>query len=123
MVKRLKRNLYILLIGSLTLLFSIVFCLLIQQNIKEKGKNSIAYFNRMASMLIFSMEQNPDYREILSDYEESSWLSYSFWLLSDTDPFLYQSENLEDCSEIVDNFLNTLQHYQYQGYALSPLEL
>ena len=121
MVKKLKRNLYILLIGSLMLVFSIVFCLLIQQNIKEKRKNSIAYLNRMASMLIFTMEQNSNYREILSDYEKSSWLGYSFRLLSDTDPFLYQSENLEDCSEIIDTFLDTLQ--QHQNYALSPLEL
>lgn len=121
MIKRLKRNLYILLIGSLMLVFSIVFCLLIQQNIKEKRENSIAYLNRMASMLIFSMEQNPDYREILSDYENSYWLDYSFRLLSDTDPFLYQSENLENCSEIIDTFLDTLR--QHQSYALSPLEL
>ena len=121
MVKKLKRNLYILLIGSLMLVFSIVFCLLIQQNIKEKRKNSIAYLNRMASMLIFSMEQNSDYREILSDYEKSSWLGYSFRLLSDTDPLLYQSKNLENCSEIIDTFLDTLR--QHQSYALSPLEL
>ena len=39
MVKRLNRNLHILLIGSLMLLFTIVFCLLIHQNIKEKRKN------------------------------------------------------------------------------------
>ena len=58
MVKRLNRNLHILLIGSLMLLFTIVFCLLIHQNIKEKRDVSIAYLNRMASMLIFSMEQN-----------------------------------------------------------------
>ena len=121
MIKKLKRNLYILLIGSLTLVFSIVFCLLIQQNIKEKGKNSIAYFNRMASMLIFSMEQDADYMETLSIYEKS--LGYSFRLLSDSDPFLYQSENLENCSEIIDTFLDTLQHHQYQSYALIPLAL
>ncbi len=121
MIKRLKRNFYILLIGSLMLLFTIVFCLLIHQNIKEKRDVSIAYLNRMASMLIFSMEQNSDYREILSDYENSSWLHYSFRLFSDTDSFLYQSENLEDCSAIIDTFLDTLQHHS--GYALSPLEL
>lgn len=121
MIKRLKRNLYILLIGSLMLVFSIVFCLLIQQNIKEKRKNSIAYFNRMASTLIFSMEQNPDYRETLSIYEKS--LGYSFRLLSDSDPFLYQSGNLEECSEIIDTFLDTLQQHQYQSYALIPLAL
>ena len=119
MTKRLKRNLYILLIGSLMLVFSIAFCLLIQQNIKEKRKNSIAYLNRMASMLIFSMEQNSDYREILSVYEKK--LGYSFRLLSDTNPFLYQSENLKDCSEIIDTFVDTLQYHR--SYALSPLEL
>ncbi len=119
MVKRLKQNLYILLIGSLMLVFSIVFCLLIQQNIKEKRKNSIAYLNRMASMLVFSMEQNSDYRELLSVYEKK--LGYSFRLLSDADPFLYQSENLEDCSEIIDTFVDTLQYHR--SYALSPLEL
>ncbi len=118
MIKRLKRNLYILLIGSLMLVFSIVFCLLIQQNIKEKRKNSIAYFNRMASMLIFSMEQDADYRETLSVYEKS--LGYSFRLLSDSDPFLYQSGNLEDCSEIIDTFVDTLQYHR--SY-VSPLEL
>ena len=121
MIKRLKRNLYILLIGSLMLVFSTVFCLLIQQNIKEKRKNSIAYFNRMASMLIFSMEQDADYRETLSVYEKS--LGYSFRLLSDSDPFLYQSGNLKECSEIIDTFLDTLQHHQYQSYALIPLAL
>lgn len=121
MIKRLKRNLYILLIGLLMLVFSIVFCLLIHQNIKEKRKASIAYFNRMASILIFSMEQDTNYRETLSVYEKR--LGYSFQLFSDTDPFLYRSENLEDCSEIVDTFLYTLQHHQYQSYTLSPLEL
>lgn len=121
MIKRLKRNLYILLIASLMLVFSIVFCLLIHQYIKEKRKVSIAFFNRMSTMLIFSMEQDTNYREILSVYEKS--LDYSFQLFSDTDPFLYRSENLEDCSEIVDTFLYTLQHHQYKGYALSPLEL
>ncbi len=119
MVKRLNRNLHILLIGSLMLLFTIVFCLLIHQNIKEKRKNSIAYLNRMASMLVFSMEQNSDYRELLSVYEKK--LGYSFRLLSDADPFLYQSENLENCSEIIDTFVDTLQYHR--SYALSPLEL
>ena len=119
MIKRLKRNLYILLIGSLMFVFSIVFCLLIQQNIKEKRQNSIAYLNRMASMLVFSMEQNSDYRELLSVYEKK--LGYSFRLLSDTDSFLYQSENLENCSDIIDAFQDTLQNHK--SYALSPLEL
>ena len=119
MTTKLKRNLNILLISTLMLVFTIVFCLLIQQNIKEKRKNSIAYLNRMASMLIFTMEQNTDYREILSVYEEK--LGYSFRLLSNTDPFLYQSENLEDCSEIIDTFVNTLQYHR--SYPLSPLEL
>lgn len=81
MVKRLKRNLYILLIGSLMLVFSIVFCLLVQQNIKEKRENSIAYLNRMASMLIFSMEQNSDYRELLSVYEKNLATPSGFFLI------------------------------------------
>ena len=119
MIKRLKRNLYILLIGSLMFVFSIVFCLLIQQNIKEKRQNSIAYLNRMASMLVFSMEQNSDYRELLSVYEKK--LGYSFRLLSDTDSFLYQSENSKNCSDVIDAFLDTLQYHK--SYALSPLEL
>ena len=121
MTKKLKRNLYILLIGSLMLVFSIVFCLLIRQDIKEKRKNSIAYLNRMASMLIFSMEQNTDYMETLSVYEKN--LGYSFQLLSDTNPLLYQSENLEDCPEIISTFFNTLQAHQYNSYALSPEKL
>lgn len=119
MMKKLKRNLYILLIGSLMLVFSIVFCLLILQNVKEKRKNSIAYFNRMASVLIFSMEQNTDYLELLSVYEKN--LDYSFRLLSDSDFSLYQSELLD--SNIVDTFLRTLQRRQHQSYALTPPEL
>lgn len=119
MIKKLKRNLYILLISSLMLVFSIVFCLLIQQNIKEKRENSIAYFNRMATMLTYTMEQNTDYLELLSIYEKS--LGYSFRLLSDSDFSLYQSEYLD--SNIVDTFLRTLQQHQYQSYALTPPEL
>ena len=121
MIKKLKRNLYILLIGSLMLVFSIVFCLLIQQNINEKRKNSVAYFNRMATMLTYTMEQNTDYKELLSLYEKDH--GYSFQLFSDSAPLLYQSGYVEDCTEIIDTFFNTLQRYQHDSFALSPENL
>lgn len=119
MIKKLKRNLFLILVVSIMLVFSIVFCLLIRQNLEDKRENSIAYLNRMASILIFSMEQKEDYLSLLSLYERN--LGYSFQLLSNTDPLLYQSENLDPA--IVSTFLDSLQSHQRDSYALSPAGL
>ncbi len=121
MIKRLKRNLFILLLCSLTLVFTAVFLLMIRQDLKRKQQSSIAYLNRMATMLIFSMEQDPDYEEVLYPYEKS--LGYSFRLISGNGSVLYQSEDVRKRPEIIDTFQNTLQSYQSESYALSPASL
>ncbi len=121
MIQRLKRNLCVLLAGSLTLVFTIVFLLMIRQDLTRKQQSSIAYLNRMTTMLIFSMEQNPDYAEVLSPYEKS--LDYSFRLVSASGSILYESENTKDCREIADVFLKTLNKYQNESYALDPAAL
>lgn len=118
MIRQLKRNLFLLLAGSLTMVFTAVFLLMICLEIKQKQQSSIAYLNRMVTMLIFSMEQDSDYMEILTLYEQS--LDYSFRLFSDTDSLLYQSSEPENCQNIMDSFLKTLQHYQYNSYAVNP---
>ena len=118
MIRQLKRNLFLLLAGSLTLVFTAVFLLMICLEIKQKQQSSIAYLNRMVTMLIFSMEQDSDYMETLTLYEQS--LDYSFRLFSDTGSVLYQSSEPENCPNIMDSFLKTLQHYQYNSYAVNP---
>ena len=121
MISKLKRNLCLLLTGSLMLVFSIVFCLLIRQNLKAKERISEAYFNRMVSILIFSMEQETDYRTCLAPYEEK--LDYSFQLISDTSPLLYESESILVGSEVFDAFINTFRRHERYFYALEPDEI
>lgn len=106
MVQNLKRNLYILLIGSLMSIFSIVFCLMVHENIKAKRNSELAYFNRMTTTLVLQLEHESDYQTCLNLYEERR--DMYFQLSSDTGRSLYQSEYLGDNTDIIDTFLTTL---------------
>lgn len=106
MVQNLKRNLYILLIGSLMSIFSIVFCLMVHENMKAKRNSELAYFNRMTTTLVLQLEHESDYQTCLNLYEERR--DMYFQLSSDTGRSLYQSEYLGDNTDIIDTFLTTL---------------
>ena len=106
MVQSLKRNLYFLMVGSLMFIFSIVFCLMVHENIKAKRNSELAYFNRMTTTLVLQLEHESDYQTYLSLYEERR--DMYFQLSSDTGHSLYQSEYLGDNTDIIDTFLTTL---------------
>lgn len=106
MVQSLKRNLYILLIGSLMSIFSIVFSLMVLENMKAKKNSELAYFNRMTTTLVLQLEHESDYQTCLNLYEERR--DMYFQLSSDTGRSLYQSEYLGDNTDIIDTFLTTL---------------
>lgn len=106
MVQSLKRNLYFLMVGSLMFIFSIVFCLMVHENIKAKRNSELAYFNRMTTTLVLQLEHESDYQTCLNLYEERR--DMYFQLSSDTGRSLYQSEYLEDNTDIIDTFLTTL---------------
>ena len=106
MIQRLKRNLYFLLIGSLMFIFSIVFFLMIHENIKTKKNSELAYFNRMATTLILQLEHESDYETCLNLYEEQR--DMYFQVLSNTGHSLYQSEYLKNNTDVIDTFLTTL---------------
>lgn len=106
MIQRLKRNLSFLFIISLILTFSIVFLLMIYTNVKTKKKSELAYFNRMTTILVFQLEHNSDYQAYISLCEEKS--NMYFQLSSDTGQPLYQSEYLENNTDIIDTFLTSL---------------
>lgn len=106
MIQRLKRNLYFLLIGSLMFIFSIVFCLMIHENIKAKKKSELAYFNRMATTVVLQLEHESDYETCLNLYEEQR--DMYFQVLSNTGHSLYQSEYLKNNTDVIDTFLTTL---------------
>ena len=106
MIQSLKRNLYVLLISSLMFIFSIVFCLMVHENIKAKRNSELAYFNRMTTTLVLQLEHESDYQTCLNLYEERR--DMYFQLSSDTGRSLYQSEYLGDNTDIIDTFLTTL---------------
>ena len=106
MVQSLKRNLYFLMVGSLMSIFSIVFCLMVHENMKAKKNSELAYFNRMTTTLVLQLEHESDYQTCLSLYEERR--NMYFQLSSDTGRSLYQSEYLGDNTDIIDTFLTTL---------------
>lgn len=106
MVQNLKRNLYFLMVGSLMSIFSIVFCLMVLENMKAKKNSELAYFNRMTTTLVLQLEHESDYQTYLSLYEERR--DMYFQLSSDTGRSLYQSEYLGDNTDIIDTFLTTL---------------
>ncbi len=106
MVQSLKRNLYFLMVGSLMFIFSIVFCLMVHENIKAKRNSELAYFNRMTTTLVLQLEHESDYQTCLNLYEERR--DMYFQLSSDSGRSLYQSEYLGDNTDIIDTFLTTL---------------
>ncbi len=106
MVQNLKRNLYFLMVGSLMFIFSIVFCLMVHENMKAKRNSELAYFNRMTTTLVLQLEHESDYQTCLNLYEERR--DMYFQLSSDTGRSLYQSEYLGDNTDIIDTFLTTL---------------
>lgn len=106
MVQSLKRNLYFLMVGSLMFIFSIVFCLMVHENINAKRNSELAYFNRMTTTLVLQLEHESDYQTCLNLYEERR--DMYFQLSSDTGRSLYQSEYLGDNTDIIDTFLTTL---------------
>lgn len=87
-------------------IFSIVFCLMVHENIKAKRNSELAYFNRMTTTLVLQLEHESDYQTCLNLYEERR--DMYFQLSSDTGRSLYQSEYLEDNTDIIDTFLTTL---------------
>ena len=120
MIQRLKKNLYFLFISSLMFIFSIVFCLMVHENIKTKKNSELAYFNRMATTLILQLEHESDYQTFLNLYEEKR--DMYFQLLSDTGRPLYQSEYFENNTDIIDTFLSTLLDTE-GDFTLSPSSL
>ena len=106
MIQSLKKNLYILLICSLMFIFSIVFCLMIHENIKIKKNSELAYFNRMTTTLVLQLEHESDYHTCLNLYEKKK--DMYFQLSSDTGHSLYKSEYLENNNDIIDTFRNIL---------------
>ncbi len=120
MVQSLKRNLYILLIGSLMSIFSVVFCLMVLENMKAKKNSELAYFNRMTTTLVLQLEHKSDYQTYLSLYEERR--DMYFQLSSDTGHSLYQSEYLGGNTDIIDTFLTTLLGTE-GDFTLSPSSL
>ena len=106
MVQSLKRNLYFLMVGSLMSIFSIVFCLMVHENMKAKRNSELAYFNRMTTTLVLQLEHESDYQTCLNLYEERR--DMYFQLSSDTGRSLYQSEYLGGNTDIIDTFLTTL---------------
>lgn len=120
MVQSLKRNLYFLMVGSLMFIFSIVFCLMVHENIKAKRNSELAYFNRMTTTLVLQLEHESDYQTCLNLYEERR--DMYFQLSSDTGRSLYQSEYLGDNTDIIDTFLTTLLGTE-GDFTLSPASL
>ena len=120
MVQSLKRNLYFLMVGSLMFIFSIVFCLMVHENIKAKRNSELAYFNRMTTTLVLQLEHESDYQTCLNLYEERR--DMYFQLSSDTGRSLYQSEYLGDNTDIIDTFLTTLLGTE-GDFTLSPSSL
>ncbi|EOS43596.1 hypothetical protein C809_03814 [Lachnospiraceae bacterium MD335] len=106
MVQSLKRNLYFLMVGSLMFIFSIVFCLMVHENIKAKRNSELAYFNRMTTTLVLQLEHESDYQTCLKLYEGRR--DMYFQLFSDNGRSLYQSEYLGNNTDIIDTFLTTL---------------
>lgn len=101
-------------------IFSIVFCLMIHENIKAKKNSELAYFNRMVTTLILQLEHETDYQALLNLYEDNR--NIYFQLLSDEGHLLYQSEYLENNNDMIDSFLTLLLERE-NDFTLAPSSL
>lgn len=110
MIDKLKRNLYLLFLSSIMFIFSIVLLILIYENLESRRKTELAYFNRMATILVLQLEHTTDFKKCMEPYEEKH--SMSFQLLSEFEVPLYQSEQLKDNLDTVKSFLTKLANTQ-----------
>lgn len=104
MIKNLKKNLIILFISSVMLIFTLVFCILIQGNIDSKKRSDTDFFNRIATCLLFTLENSSDYEKDLKSVEQNYHMYLQY--LDSNQNVLYQNSNIfkEDTTDVMENF-------------------
>lgn len=116
MIKNLKTNLIVLFLTSVMLVFTIVFCLLSVENINSVKKRESDFFNRIATCLIFTLENTTNYEKELQNVEKS----YDMYLqLSNSNhAVLYESPSilLNNTKQAVNALIN--ESNKIEAYSL-----
>lgn len=104
MLINLRKNLTVLFVFSVMLIFTIVFCILINENIKSKKVIETNFFNRISTNFLFTLENSSDYIKDLQNAEQS----YNLFLLfmDSNHNTMYQSSAIfqDDIDNILNNF-------------------
>lgn len=118
MIKKLKTHLTLLFVLSVMLVFSIVFCILVHENINSVKKTENDFFTRIATCLIFNLENTSDYKKELKNFEKNYDM---YLLLSDHNhSVLYQSPSIfyDDTKSALDTFIeesNKIEVYSLES--------
>lgn len=107
MIRNLKRKLYFLFVSSIMFVFTIVFFLLMCENIEIKQNAELNSINRQAMILVLLFENSTNYVENLEICEKK--YDYAFRLFTEQNEPLYESTKAEDTAETIDIFLETLK--------------
>lgn len=108
MFKNLKRKLYFLFASSIMFVFTIVFFLLVHENIKTMQNAERSFLIRQATNLVLLFENSANYANHLEICEKR--YGYVFRLFTEQKKLLYESTGIEDTAETIDIFLETLEH-------------
>lgn len=120
MIKKLKTHLSILFVLSVMLIFSIIFCILVHENINSVKKAENDFFSRIATCLIFTLENTSDYEKELYNVETNYDM---YLLLSDHNHnVLYQSPNIfyMDTKSALDTFINERNKIEVYSLESTP---
>lgn len=120
MIKKLKKQLIILFVLSVMLIFSIVFCILVHENINSVKKTESDFFNRIATCLVFTLENHSDYKKQLHNVE----INYDMYLqlTSPDNTVLYQSPLLfsDDTENVLHAFINESSKIEVYSLESTP---
>lgn len=120
MIQKLKKNLIILFISSVMLIFTVVFCILIHGNIDSIRRSDTDFFNRISTCLLFTLENSSDYEKDLKNEEQYSHMYLQFMDASQN--VVYQSSDIfkEETSVVMENFADEIDKIEFSSLESVP---
>lgn len=105
MIKTLRKHLTFLFITAVMLIFTLVFSILIHENINAEQKTNTDFFNRIATSLTFTLENTSDCIKELQNVERN-YKMFSIFMNKEQD-ILYQSSDIFE--ESIDHVIASFQ--------------
>lgn len=106
MIRKLKKRLTLIFICSIMSIFTLVFCLFINENIQSEKEDEINYFGRMATYLVLQLENSSNLNLDLEAAEQ--YYDFLLQLTEQNNSVIYTSPSAPDNN--VDTLITSFEH-------------